>query len=209
MKYLVEGADKATGDDRTIIISADSPADAQNKVNAMGILVSNLQARESEPEQPIALGYASPKAPQRATPAPSLPGVPEYFGRKPIKLFVTGWVLIVVALLGFGGSYVVNGQANAKAEQIMAGSDDIIDRYKWKAIGESAVDTTEAGQQLRDMANQEGLNADLATLQLQALQVKQDAAPTVAALAIIAAIAGLTGIIMVIYWVGSARPTKI
>ncbi len=104
MKYLIEGADKETGDDRKIIISAESAAEAENKANAMGILVSNVQARESDSEQPIALGYASLKVPQRATPASSPPGVPEYLVRKPIKLFVAGWVLIIVALLGFGGA---------------------------------------------------------------------------------------------------------
>jgi hypothetical protein len=92
MKYSVEGADKTTGDDREIIISAESIADARNKASAMGILVSNVQARESESDGPIAkpskndllneleeTELLTPKAPRRETPPPSLP---EYTGLK-------------------------------------------------------------------------------------------------------------------------------
>jgi hypothetical protein len=95
MKYLIEGADKTTGDDRRIIISAESASEAQNKAGAMGILVSTVQARESEPDQPIAVpsredlideieerevtGGLTPKAAQRATRNPSRP---EYTGLK-------------------------------------------------------------------------------------------------------------------------------
>src|ERR1700677_2041924 len=95
MKYFIEGADKTTGDDRRIIISAESASEAQNKAGTKGILVSTVQARESEPDQPITepsredildeleehevTGGLTPKTPQRGTRRPS---PPEYNGLK-------------------------------------------------------------------------------------------------------------------------------
>lgn len=79
MQYLVEGADKATGEDRTFIISADDEADLQKQVDNLGILVSNA-------EPWIAPASAPPVS--YATPA-ERPAIPAYRGLQ-IASFILG-----------------------------------------------------------------------------------------------------------------------
>jgi hypothetical protein len=52
MKYSVTGADKETGDERTIIISATDTQDAERQARRLGLLISSITPRgQVEPPQ--------------------------------------------------------------------------------------------------------------------------------------------------------------
>jgi hypothetical protein len=83
-QYLIEGADKSTGEDRTIIIEANSEADARAKAATMGILVSQVKPWPRSLSEPVPVSYETPSQPATSPKAP-----PAYLGLK-IASFVLG-----------------------------------------------------------------------------------------------------------------------
>ena len=72
MKYSVSGADKNTGDERTLIISATDEKDAEQQARQMGLLVSAVIERgefSGSPAKPISSGttHASPSRQKQST----------------------------------------------------------------------------------------------------------------------------------------------
>ena len=80
MKYTVVGADKTTGNDRTVVITATGPDDAQEKARGMGLLINQVEARttadDEMPSRGEVLGeleeaeYLNPKTPRVTLPRP-------------------------------------------------------------------------------------------------------------------------------------------
>jgi len=48
VKFTVHGADVKTGDEHSIIISAENPSDAELKARSMGLVISSVGIRENE-----------------------------------------------------------------------------------------------------------------------------------------------------------------
>jgi hypothetical protein len=102
VQYLVEGADRSSGEDRTVIFSAENEADLRRQIEAMGILVSN--AKPWSPPTPV----------QYATPAPSqTTNLPNYIGLQIASLvlgiscvcfYLAALVLLIAGLLAMNSN---------------------------------------------------------------------------------------------------------
>jgi len=138
MKYSVTGADKNTGDERTVIISASDEKDAERQAREMGLLVSAVFRRgdlEGKPPKP-----ASIKLPNIVA-AAATGGVPYYGALKAI-----GFVFKVNAAVGYLGGAVafcigiyVMATAAAKGdhEAVMIGVEIVL--WGLAAAGEAVI----------------------------------------------------------------------
>jgi len=101
MQYLIEGADKETGEDRTVIIDADNEADLRAKIKAMGILVSHAKLWNAPAAPPVAVNYATP-APTHIV-SSARPRIPGYFGLQFASLIlgISATLFYAIAVLAF------------------------------------------------------------------------------------------------------------
>jgi hypothetical protein len=103
MQYLIEGADKSTGEDRSVIVNAINTQDAQNQAASMNLLVSRLVPHAGGfLNKQAVVEYASPAATPTAPPQRGLQiGPPRYLGLQ-IASFIIGvcaFVCYVVAAI--------------------------------------------------------------------------------------------------------------
>jgi hypothetical protein len=110
MKYSVTDADKNTGDERTIIISAANKLEAEDQARRLGLLVSSVTPREAIEEQAPSASAAvaksmSLKAAAVAINAPDYAAIKTlsrvFFACACIEYAATVILLAVVALLTF------------------------------------------------------------------------------------------------------------
>ena len=62
MQYLIEGADKSSGQDRSVIVSADNPREAEKQAEEMDLLISSVKPHAAGIPSGKAIEYASPRA---------------------------------------------------------------------------------------------------------------------------------------------------
>jgi len=85
MQYLVEGADRTSGTDRTVIFDAANERDAQRQAEEMNLLVSRMSPHTSGiPNDRAAIDYATPGAGRGAASIGSM-GPPRYIGLRSIS----------------------------------------------------------------------------------------------------------------------------
>lgn len=70
MEWEVSGADRTTGQDKTLIIEADNEDSARRRANRQGLMVAEVRLRDSG-DSGLALAEALPTPPQIPRPAPS------------------------------------------------------------------------------------------------------------------------------------------
>lgn len=118
MKFTIDGADKRTGDDHTVIITANDAQDAEYKAKLMGLLVNRVNPREVEAVA-TPLNYAAHEQATIVTPAPPPAKTPKFIGIQmgEFVLCITGLFSIGVGVLVFF-SFVSHVQSVADVPMI-------------------------------------------------------------------------------------------
>jgi hypothetical protein len=118
MQYLVEGADRTSGTDRTVIFDAANERDAQRQAEEMNLLVSRMSPHASGiPNDRPAIDYATPGVGRgAATISPG--GPPRYLGLK-----IASFVLGVSCVLSYGFALIlavaaIHSFVSASASQV-------------------------------------------------------------------------------------------
>jgi hypothetical protein len=99
MKYSVSGADKITGDERTIIISATDEKDAEQQARSMGLMASTVIERGE-------FSGSTEKAPptqKQLTPAWKPQSIPTAGPR--LISYNQGVIIIVLMLIAIGAPF--------------------------------------------------------------------------------------------------------
>jgi hypothetical protein len=103
MQYLIEGADKSTGQDRSVIVSADNPRDAQRQAEEMNLLISSVVPHAAGIPNPKPVDYASSRTPPPDLSPAQTKVPPRYIGLQIASLVLGASCLIFYGLAGLSG----------------------------------------------------------------------------------------------------------
>ncbi len=104
MQYLIEGADKSTGEDRSVIVSADNPRDAQKQAEEMNVLISSVVPHAAGIPNAKPVDYASSRTVAPHPTSALANGPPRYLGLQ-IASVVLG--ISCVIFYGLAGLFAI------------------------------------------------------------------------------------------------------
>ncbi|MGD0462070.1 MAG: hypothetical protein ABSB74_06250 [Tepidisphaeraceae bacterium] len=122
---------------------------------------------------------------------------------KPMGRFIAGWILIVSALGLFWAGWFTADKANAAADTILSEESSIRSSDYWDARINALADTTDLGREAQQDASISKLQADLADMNVRAMEARLEYVPWIRAFYISGIVVGLMGLIFIVWWIGS------
>jgi hypothetical protein len=102
-KYIVEGADRGTGQDRVISVESPDQETARSEAQRQGVVVSVVRLPDEDDDMAALASAMSSKLYRATQPAPTVsyrtPGAANDSSRKYFGLVIAGWTLRVIGAL--------------------------------------------------------------------------------------------------------------
>lgn len=123
MQWRIDGAEKSTGTDRTVVLEANNGLEAQTMAEGMSMLVSSCRKATAKD----VAEFASPRFTEddtsdRATSRPQAPEYPEISRGARMLMGFARFLEVVAAIMAFGSIFaVVGGVATGSGSAVVSG----------------------------------------------------------------------------------------